>query len=53
MSNGKIETCMDLLELINQQEKIIAKQNETIAKLVNKNLEQENIISTLMRDFEV
>lgn len=43
---------MDLLELIAEQEKIIAKQNETIAKLVNKNLEQENMINTLMQDFD-
>ena len=41
---------LDLLEIIDQQERMIEKQNETIAKLVNENAEKENIINELMRD---
>jgi len=38
-----IKTCMDLLEIID-------KQNDIIAKLVNENMEQENMINTLMQE---
>lgn len=44
--NSKLE----LLELLEQQEKMITKQNEVIATLVNENVEQEYIIKELMRD---
>lgn len=40
---SKIKVCEELLEIINKQE-------EVIAKLVNENLEQENMINELMRD---
>jgi len=38
-----IKTCMELLEIIDRQ-------NELIMKLVNENLEQENIIKELMEE---
>lgn len=41
---------LDLLDIINQQEKIIVKQNELIARLVNETAEKENIINELMDD---
>lgn len=47
MSN---QTYFDLLELIHQQEQIIQKQGETIAELVNKTAEQENIINELIQE---
>lgn len=40
---------LDLAELVEQQGQIIKDQSETIAKLVNENTEQENMINTLMR----
>ncbi|ACV64926.1 hypothetical protein Dtox_4259 [Desulfofarcimen acetoxidans DSM 771] len=48
--NNKLKNLLDLLELINQQERIIIKQNEVIAKLINDTMEQENMINELMRD---
>lgn len=48
MSNN--QTYFDLLELIHQQEQIIQKQGETIAKLVNETMEQESIINTLIAE---
>jgi hypothetical protein len=39
----------DLLEIIEKQEEMISKQRETIAKLVNENLEKENMINELMQ----
>jgi len=39
---------LELLELLNQREEVIAKQGEIIAKLINENVEQESIISELM-----
>jgi len=49
LTNRHNQTYFDLLELIHQQEEIIQKQGETIAELVNKTAEQENIIETLMQ----
>jgi len=40
---------LDLLEVLSQQESIIISQNETIAKLIDEVAEQESIISELMR----
>lgn len=42
------KTCMELLEIINQQEEMIKKQNETIARLVNENAEKGNMIDELV-----
>lgn len=41
---------LDLLDIINQQEKIIVKQNEMITRLVNETAEKENMINELMKD---
>ena len=40
-----------VLEVIEQQERIIAEQNEMIAKLINENVEQENMINELMKGY--
>jgi len=41
---------LDLLDVIAQQEKIIVKQNELIARLVTETAEKENMINELMKD---
>ena len=41
---------LDLLDIINEQEKIIVKQNEMITRLVNETAEKENMINELMKD---
>ena len=41
---------LDLLDIINQQEKIIVKQNEMITRLVNETTEKENMINESMKD---
>jgi len=41
--------CADLLELIDQQERMIVKQNETIMNLVNDNAEKENAINLMLQ----
>lgn len=47
----KITSGCSVIEVIEQQEQIIAKQSEMIAKLVNENVEQENIINELMKGY--
>ena len=42
--------CLELLDIINKQEEMIAKQNEVIGSLVNETVEQDSIISTLMQE---
>lgn len=42
----KIEITLELLELIKNQEEVILKQNEIIARLTSENLEKENFINT-------
>ena len=39
----------NLLEIIERQEEIIAKQNKLIAKLTTDNLEKENMINKLTK----
>lgn len=51
MSN-KTKACYDLLEIIEKQKDVIAKQNTTIVKLVNENMEKENMINVLMQEQE-
>lgn len=46
------ETCIQLLEIIDQQEEMISKQNQTIKALTMEKLEQEAIISELMRGYQ-
>lgn len=41
----------NLLELIDEQQRIIEKQNETIARLVNETVEQESIINSLIMEY--
>lgn len=45
-SKGKLY--YDLLEIIEKQDETLAKQNNLISKLVNENMEQENMINVLM-----
>lgn len=40
----------ELLSIIDHLENIVSKQNSAIAKLINENLEQENIINVMMRE---
>lgn len=41
-------TYFDLIDLIDQQEKVIGNQSVIIAKLLNENAEKENMINELM-----
>lgn len=50
MTDDMTKTFLDLLQIIDQQERLIIKQNETIAKLVNETAEKENAINELMKD---
>ena len=50
---NRYRTCLELLEIIKQQEEMIIKQDEVIARLVNDNAEQENMINELMKDYIV
>jgi hypothetical protein len=50
MADDMTKTFLDLLEIIDQQERLIIKQNDTIAKLVNETAEKENTINELMKD---
>lgn len=45
MTDIKLYT--DLLDVIDRQGKLIAQQNEIIARLVNENAEKENMVSVL------
>ena len=49
---NKTKLYYDLLEIIEKQEEMISKQRETIAKLVNENIEQENMINKLIQQEE-
>lgn len=42
----------DLLDIIEHQAEVIKKQDETIIKITNENLEQENMINLLMQQEE-
>lgn len=44
-----MEIITELLELIEDQSKVIDKQSEMIAKLTNENMEKENLINVLMQ----
>lgn len=46
---NKTKICYELLDMINQQEEMIAKQNDMIAELTNENLEKEAVINELMQ----
>ena len=42
----------DLLEIIEKQDEMIYKQSKLITKLVNENMEKENMINILMQEQE-
>lgn len=42
----------DLLEIIEKQDEMIYKQNKLMTKLVNENMEKENMINVLMKQEE-
>ncbi len=46
---SKIKICYELLEIIDRQEDMIAKQNEMIARLTNENFEKGNMLDALMQ----
>lgn len=48
----KTKLYYDLIEIIEKQDEVICKQNQTIAKLVNENMEKENMINVLMKQEE-
>lgn len=48
MMKNMTKTYFDLIELIEQQEKVIKSQSEVITKLLNENAEQENLINELL-----
>jgi hypothetical protein len=45
----QVDLCHALFEIITKQEEVVNEQNKLIAKLTNENLEQENMINTLMQ----
>lgn len=48
--NNDLSIYYELLDLVDKQEEIIKKQNKMISDLVNKNMEQENLINELLRE---
>lgn len=42
----------ELLDLLKTQQDTINKQNKMIAKLLNENVEKENMVNVLMTEFE-
>ncbi len=44
------KNCLDLLEIIKQQQEMIEKQNNVIIDLTNQNAEQENMINVLLSE---
>lgn len=51
MSRMQSKLYYDLLEIIDNQNRVIEKQSELIAKLTNDNAEKENMINVLMTEF--
>lgn len=50
--NNITKICTNLLELIEEKDKIIVKQGEVISSVINENLEKENMINELMKQEE-
>ena len=48
----KSKLCYELLDIIEAQEGMICRQKDLIAKLVNENLEKENMINMLIQQEE-
>lgn len=51
MSRMQSKLYPDLLEITDEQNRVIKKQSELITKLTNDNLEKENMITLLMNKF--
>mgnify|MGYP000939223040 CR=1 FL=1 len=49
MSN-LVRICTELLELIDEKDKIIVRQSELISNILNENLEKENMINVLRQE---
>lgn len=52
MLQDKTKLYFDLIDVIEKQDNVISKQNQTIVNLVNENLEKENMINILMQEQE-
>lgn len=50
---NRISYHLDLLDLLESQGEIIADQNNMIIKLVNENLEKENMIEVLSQELKL
>lgn len=50
MSYTMTENFLSLIELIGEQDQVVRKQNDIIAKLINENLEKENMINVMMQE---
>lgn len=50
MSYSMVENFAHLLDLIEQQSRVINKQNDVISRLINETLEKENYINELVND---
>ena len=49
MMGTKSKLYYNLLDIIEHQAKVIKKQDETIIKITNENIEKENMINELMQ----
>jgi len=47
------KVCMELLEIINDQQKMIKKQNKMIERLANENMEKENMLNSLAAELDI
>ena len=50
MLQDKTKLYFDLIDVIEKQDNVISKQNQTIVNLVNENLEKENMVNVLMSE---
>lgn len=50
---SKSEICIELLDVINDQQEMIKKQNKIIERLTNENIEKENIINSFAAELEI
>ena len=49
---SKSSYTINLLDILKQQEEMIASQNKLITDLLNENAEKENMINVLMTEFK-
>lgn len=52
MLQDKTKLYFDLIDVIEKQDEVICKQNQVIYKIVNENLEKENMLNVLMQEQE-